>query len=143
MLYQALLPASLVDQLALITFAVMLGRGKRWYSGDPTTARSWTLLEQAHSPKGVHFAVFARDGEVRTGSFAKRPPSDDELRFVSVKRRVVGEPAALRVLAPIYVAPARERRFRNRSFAFAIPDCFVVLLFVFPGRPLSGYTALG
>ena len=79
MLYQALLPARLVDQLALITFPVMLGRGKRWYSGDPATARSWTLVEQAHSPKGIHFASFERDGEVRTGSFATKPPSDDEL----------------------------------------------------------------
>jgi hypothetical protein len=79
MLYQALLPAGLVDQLTLITFPVMLGRGKRWYSGNPTTARSWTLVEQAHSPKGVHFASFARDGEVRTGSFATKPPSEDEL----------------------------------------------------------------
>ncbi len=78
-LYQALLPAGLVDQLVLITFPVMLGRGKRWYSGDPATARSWTLVEQAHSPKGVHFASFARDGAVRTGSFATKPPSDDEL----------------------------------------------------------------
>ena len=79
MLYQALLPAHLVDQLALITFPVMLGRGKRWYSGDPATARSWTLVEQGHSPKGVQFALFARDGEVRTGSFATKPPSEDEL----------------------------------------------------------------
>ena len=74
MLYPALLPAGLVDQLTLITFPVMLGRGKRWYSGDPATA-----VEQAHSPKGVHFASFARDGEVRTGSFATKPPSEDEL----------------------------------------------------------------
>ena len=96
MLYQALLPAGLVDQLALITFPVMLGRGKRWYSGDPATARSWTLVEQAHSPKGVHFASFARDGEVRTGSFATKPRAKTNLRSVSVKRRVVGEPAALR-----------------------------------------------
>src|SRR3954447_3044912 len=79
MLYEALLPAGLVDQLTLITFPVMLGRGKRWYSGDPATARSWTLVEQAHSPKGVHFASFARNGEVRTGSFATKPPSEDEL----------------------------------------------------------------
>ena len=79
MLYQALLPAHLVDQLALITFPVMLGRGKRWYSDDPATARSWTLVEQAHSPKGVHFASFARGEEVRTGSFATKPPSEDEL----------------------------------------------------------------
>jgi dihydrofolate reductase len=78
MLYQALLPAGLVDQLTLITFPVMLGRGKRWYSGDPATARSWTLVEQP-SPKGVHFASFARGEEVRTGSFATDPPSEDEL----------------------------------------------------------------
>ena len=67
------------DQLALITFPIMLGRGKRWYSGDPATARSWTLVEQAHSPTGVHFASFAQGGEVRTGSFATKPPSEDEL----------------------------------------------------------------
>src|SRR5215207_8871736 len=58
MLYQALLPAGLVNQLTLITFPVMFGRGKRWYSGDQATACSWTLLERAHSPKGVHFASF-------------------------------------------------------------------------------------
>jgi hypothetical protein len=46
----------------LITFPVMPGHGKRWYSSDPATARSWTLVEQAHSPTGVHFASFARDG---------------------------------------------------------------------------------
>ena len=78
MLYQALLPAGLVDQMTLFTFPVMLGRGKRWHSGDPATARSWTLVDHAHSPKGVHFASFARDGEVRTGSFATKPPSEDE-----------------------------------------------------------------
>src|SRR3954453_12551895 len=55
MLYQALLRAGLVDELALITFPVMLGRGKRWYSDDPATVRSWTLVEQTHSPNGVHF----------------------------------------------------------------------------------------
>ena len=77
MLYQALLPPRRSE--ALITLPVMLGRGKRWYSGDPATARSWTLVEQGHSPKGVQFALFARDGEVRTGSFATKPPSEDEL----------------------------------------------------------------
>jgi hypothetical protein len=55
------------------------GRDLPWYSGDPATARSWTLVEQAHSPKGVHFASFARGEEVRTGSFATKPPSEDEL----------------------------------------------------------------
>jgi hypothetical protein len=80
----------------LITFPVMLGRGKRWYSGDPATARSWTLVEQAHSPKGVHFASFARDGEVRTGSFATKPPSEDELALRQRQAEGRCEPAALR-----------------------------------------------
>src|SRR3954452_22874727 len=79
MLYQALLPAGLVDQLTLITFPVMLGQGKRWFSGNPATARSWTPVGQAHSRKGVLFASFARDREVRTASFATKRPSQDEL----------------------------------------------------------------
>jgi dihydrofolate reductase len=79
MLYHALLPAGLVDRLALITFPVMLGRGKRWYAGHPAAARTWSLVEQAQSPKGVHFASYARDGEIMTGTFATKPPSEDEL----------------------------------------------------------------
>ncbi|MEG9527788.1 MAG: dihydrofolate reductase family protein [Hyphomicrobiales bacterium] len=78
LLYPALLPAGLIDRIVLITFPVMLGRGKRWYADDPETARSWTLIEQAHAPNGVHFASFARGGAVRTGSFATKPPSAEE-----------------------------------------------------------------
>ena len=78
LLYPALLPAGLIDRIVLITFPVMLGRGKRWYADDPATARSWTPIEQAHAPNGVHFASFARDGAVQTGSFATKPPSEAE-----------------------------------------------------------------
>ncbi|MCJ2061505.1 dihydrofolate reductase family protein [Methylobacterium sp. J-088] len=77
-LYRALLPAGLVDRIVLITFPVMLGRGKRWYADDPSAARTWTLVEQAHASKGVYVATFARDGAVQTGSFATKPPSPDE-----------------------------------------------------------------
>jgi dihydrofolate reductase len=78
-LYPALLPAGLIDRLVLITFPVTLGRGKRWYADDASAARAWTPIEQAHSPKGVHFAAFAPDGPIRTGTFATKPPSADEL----------------------------------------------------------------
>ena len=78
MLYPLLLPAGLIDRLVLITFPVMLGRGKRWYADDPSAARAWTPVEQAHAPNGVHFAAFARAGAVQTGSFATKPPSADE-----------------------------------------------------------------
>src|ERR671913_983404 len=86
------------SQLALITFPIMLGRGKRWYSGDPATARSWTLVEQAHSPRGVHFASFARDGEVRTGSFATKLPSEDELALR--QRQAGGSLVSLQLFGP-------------------------------------------
>ncbi|AWN47383.1 riboflavin biosynthesis protein RibD [Methylobacterium terrae] len=78
MLYPALLAAGLIDRIVLITFPVMLGRGKRWHADDPSAARAWRLVEQAHSPKGVHFAALERDGAIETGSFATRPPSEDE-----------------------------------------------------------------
>ena len=77
-LYSALLPAGLVDRLVLITFPVMLGRGKRWYADDPSAARTWVLTEQTLSPKGVQFAVYERAGAVQTGSFATKPPSQEE-----------------------------------------------------------------
>lgn len=79
MLYRALLPAGLVDRFTLITYPVMLGRGKRWHADDPAVARSWRLVEQASSPLGVHFATFDRAGAVETGSFASKPPSAEEL----------------------------------------------------------------
>ena len=77
-LYPRLLPAGLIDRLVLITVPVMLGHGKRWYADHPSTARTWRLVEQAHSSKGVHFAAFERDEAVRTGSFATKPPSEEE-----------------------------------------------------------------
>ncbi len=77
-LYPLLLPAGLIDRLVLITFPVLLGRGKRWHSDDPAAARAWVPIEQVHSPNGVHFAAFERDGAVQTGTFATKPPSEDE-----------------------------------------------------------------
>lgn len=89
MLYQALLPAGLVDQITLITFPVMLGHGKRWYADDPTAAQEWRLVEQANSPAGVHFATYSRNGPVRSGSFASKSPSEDEQALR--KRQAAGE----------------------------------------------------
>ncbi len=77
-LYPLLLPAGLIDRLVLITFPVTLGRGKRWYTDDPAAARAWSPIEQVVSAMGVTFACFERDGAIRTGSFATKPPSEDE-----------------------------------------------------------------
>ena len=61
------------------TLVLVPARVKARFIPPMLLLKTETLLEQAHSPKGVHFASYARDGEVRTGSFATKPPSEDEL----------------------------------------------------------------
>ena len=78
-LYDALLPAGLVDRLALITYPVVLGAGKRLFSGDPAEASAWKMVEHHRGNNGVTFSVFEPDGPVRTGSFEFKPPSVETL----------------------------------------------------------------
>lgn len=63
-----LLAAGLVDELNLLTFPVMLGRGRRLF-GDDAEARAFTLKRVTHTPGGVVIARYVRAGDVRTGSF--------------------------------------------------------------------------
>ena len=78
-LYDALLPARLVDRLTLITFPVILGRGKRLFSGDGAEAGAWKLSEHHVSNSGVIIATYEPAGEVPTGTFASRDPSAAEI----------------------------------------------------------------
>ncbi|WP_109477103.1 dihydrofolate reductase family protein [Paraburkholderia sp. C35] len=64
-----LLAAGLVDDLRLLVYPVMLGRGKRLF-GDDAQASAFTLVQSASTPGGVLVNRYVRDGEVRTGSFA-------------------------------------------------------------------------
>src|ERR671912_2139089 len=88
MLYQALLPAGLVDQLALITFPVMLGRGKRWYSGDrrqPVHGR-WSSRRTRRRASTLHrLRVMER---FAPAVLPQNPRATTNLHSVSVKRRV-------------------------------------------------------
>jgi len=63
-----LLAAGLVDELRLLTYPVMLGRGKRLF-GDDALASAFTLAHSVATPGGVLIARYLRDGAVRTGSF--------------------------------------------------------------------------
>lgn len=93
MLYHALLPAGLVDRLALITFPVMLGRGKRRYGGNPAAARSWSLVKQAQSPRGVTSPSML---ETARSSPAPSPPSvraKTNSRFAAGRRTAAGDAA--------------------------------------------------
>ncbi|SAK52261.1 hypothetical protein AWB76_01684 [Caballeronia temeraria] len=63
-----LLAAGLVDELCLLIFPVMLGRGKRLFADDAQVS-AFTLAHSTRTPGGVLITRYARGGEVRTGSF--------------------------------------------------------------------------
>lgn len=77
-LLQTLLADGLVDELRLLTFPVVLGKGKRFFSGG-AAPEAWTLASQAVSTTGVVMAVYERAGAVRTGSFALETPTEAEI----------------------------------------------------------------
>ena len=77
--YLPLLAAGLIDRLVLMTFPVVLGKGKRIFDGSVTPG-AFKLVEQFVSDKGVVFATYESDGEVKTGTFETKPPSEAELK---------------------------------------------------------------
>ena len=66
MLHQ-LLAAGLVDELWLLTYPVILGRGKRLF-GDNADASAFTVASSTHTPSGVLINRYVRSGKVRTGT---------------------------------------------------------------------------
>ena len=77
----ALLAADLIDRMTLLTFPVVLGKGKRFFDGG-AAPRAFKLTESRTSPSGVVMNRYERDGEVPTGSFG-----DDEPTAAELKRR--------------------------------------------------------
>src|SRR5499426_1798548 len=63
-----LLAAGLVDELRLMMYPVVLGRGKRLF-GDNAQPAAFTLVHATSTPSGVLLTRYARSGEVRTGAF--------------------------------------------------------------------------
>jgi dihydrofolate reductase len=63
-----LLAAGLVDELCLLIYPVILGRGKRMF-GDDAPASAFTLTHSMTTPSGVLITRYIRNGEVRTGTF--------------------------------------------------------------------------
>ncbi|HEX8640468.1 MAG TPA: dihydrofolate reductase family protein [Allosphingosinicella sp.] len=74
----SLLAAGLVDELRLLVFPVLLGRGKKLI-GEDVQPGEWTLLHSRTSTTGVIIARYRPAGPVRTGSFALAEPSEAEL----------------------------------------------------------------
>ena len=63
-----LLAAGLVDELRLLIYPVVLGRGKRLF-GDNAQVSAFTLAQSTSTPSGVLITRYVRSGEVRTGAF--------------------------------------------------------------------------
>jgi dihydrofolate reductase len=79
-LYPPLLAAGLIDRLIVMVFPVVLGEGKSIFDGS-RAASSLKLIEHFVSDKGVAFLSYEPAGEVPTGSFATKPPSEEEIEL--------------------------------------------------------------
>lgn len=77
-LLQTLFAEDLIDELHLLTFPILLGRGKKMF-GDGVIPAGFRLIESSVTPKGVVITSYARTGKVETGSFAADNPSEEEL----------------------------------------------------------------
>jgi dihydrofolate reductase len=74
-LYPALLRAGLLDRLTVMTFPVVLGRGKRPF-GDETPAEALRLVDHQVTRSGAVIATYEPAGEVEHGWAG--PPSRSE-----------------------------------------------------------------
>lgn len=77
-LVHLLLAHDLVDELRLLTYPLVLGRGKRLFGSDSAPA-AFQLVRSKVSPNGAVIATYARAGEVKTGSFAMEQPTPAEI----------------------------------------------------------------
>lgn len=74
-----LLAHDLIDQLTLLTFPIVLGRGKRWFDAG-SSPRTWALTRTRQSASGVIANTWARtDLPPQTGNFGEIEPGEAEL----------------------------------------------------------------
>ena len=77
-LYPPLLSAGLIDRLMLITFPVLLGKGKSIFDGSEKPS-GLKLADSFTTDKGVVISTYEPAGEVPTGSFETKQPSEQEV----------------------------------------------------------------
>lgn len=78
-LYPPLLSARLIDRLVMISFPVVLGRGKRIFDGSEDSG-ALKLVDHFVAKTGVVITAYEPAGDVATGTFETKPPSDEELQ---------------------------------------------------------------
>jgi dihydrofolate reductase len=77
-LYVPLLAAGLIDRLMLMTFPLVLGKGKRIFDGSQEPG-ALKLVDHFVSKTGVVMTTYEPAGNVKTGSFVTKEPSEAEL----------------------------------------------------------------
>ena len=78
-LYPPLLSARLIDRLMVMTFPVLLGEGKSIFDGSEKPG-ALKLVDHFVSNTGVVITTYEPGGEVPTGSFVTKEPSEAELK---------------------------------------------------------------
>ncbi|MDI6624366.1 MAG: dihydrofolate reductase family protein [Brevundimonas sp.] len=74
-----LLAHDLIDQLTLLTFPIILGKGKRVFDGG-SRPRAWSLTKTRQNGSGVAAHTYERtDQPPPTGTFEETEPSEAEL----------------------------------------------------------------
>jgi len=76
-LYPPLLSEQLIDQLIVMTFPVVLGSGKSIFDRSEK-AGALKLVDHFVSDTGVIIATYEPAGDVKTGTFATKTPSEAE-----------------------------------------------------------------
>lgn len=71
-LFQTLMQHRLVDELRLLVFPIVLGKGKRLFA-DGSTPAAFEVTHSRTTPAGAMAATYAAAGDVRTGSFEQPP----------------------------------------------------------------------
>ena len=77
-LYDGLIAHGLVDRLVLMTFPLILGKGKRLF-GEGLPPQALNMVETIVSPAGVVIATYEPAGPVQLGTFETDEPSEAEL----------------------------------------------------------------
>jgi dihydrofolate reductase len=77
-LLQILFAADLIDEIRLLMFPLVVGKGKKLF-GSGTVPAAFRLTKSTVSPNGVVIATYERVGEIATGSFEFDTPTEAEI----------------------------------------------------------------
>jgi len=77
-LYPDLMERGLIDRLTIMTFPLVLGKGKRLFAPGIASG-ALKLVDSTVSSTGVVVSTYEPAGRVQTGTFEAKPPSEAEL----------------------------------------------------------------